>query len=143
MPSFSGTFSGLVDIQQALTVGDLEGHALMVARVRGGQQSTDPGWNDATIVYTAVLDLTAGAGEQRGYFVNTHVEGDRTLGTFGGTVTPAGDELICDGTWEFSAGSGRYGGISGKGTYKMRLTSRETVETTWDGVYELGVAAAG
>jgi hypothetical protein len=143
MPTFSGAFSGVVDIQQAITVGDVDGHALMVARVRGGQQSPDPLWNDSTIIYSAVLDLTAGAGEQRGYFVNTHADGDRDFGTFGGTVTPAGSELLCTGTWEFSGGSGRYVGLTGKGTYRMRLTSPETVEATWDGTYQLTVAAAG
>ena len=143
MATASGSFSGLVDIQQALTVGDREGHALMIARVRGPQQSSNPLWNEATIVYSAVLDLTAGAGEQRGYFVNTHADGDRDWGTFGGTVTPAGTELQCEGTWEFTGGSGQYEGITGGGTYRMRLTSPETVETTWDGVYELAVAAAG
>lgn len=143
MPTFSGIFSGLVDIQQGITVGDHEGHVMMVARVRGGQQSPDPLWNDATIVYSAVLDLVAGSGDQRGYFVNTHADGDRDWGTFAGAVTTVGSELHCNGTWEYTGGSGRYEGIRGHGTFNMRLTSPETVETTWDGAYELAIAAAG
>jgi hypothetical protein len=143
MPTVSGRFSGLVDIQQALTVGDRDAHVMMVARVRGSQQSPDPLWNEAVIVYTAVLDLVAGAGDQRGYFVNTHADGDRDWGTFTGTVTTVGAGLQCDGTWETVAGSGRYEGVTGKGTFRMRITSRDTVEASWDGAYALGVAAAG
>ena len=143
MPTLSGTFSGFVDIQQAITVGDRNGHVMMVARVRGTQQSADPLWNEAAIVYTAVLDLVAGSGDQRGYFVNTHADGDRDWGTFSGTVATVGAELRCDGTWETTAGSGRYEGVTGKGTFSMRITSRDTVETSWDGAYTLGVAAAG
>jgi hypothetical protein len=143
MPTLSGTFSGFVDIQQAVTVGDRDGHVMMVGRVRGTQLSADPQWNEAVIVYTAVLDLVAGSGDQRGYFVNTHADGDRDWGTFHGTVTTVGAELHCDGTWEITAGSGRYDGITGKGAFSMRITSRDTVETSWDGAYTLGVAAAG
>ena len=143
MPTFSGTFSGFVDIQQAVTVGDRDGHVMMVARVRGAQQSPDPRWNDAVIVYTAVLDLVAGRGAQRGYFVNTHTDGGRDSWTFEGAVTTVGTELHCEGTWETTAGSGVYEGITGRGTFSMRITSPETVEASWDGVYELGVAAAG
>ena len=116
MPTFSGTFSGFVDIQQAVTVGDRDGHVMMVARVRGAQ---------------------------RGYFVNTHTDGGRDSGTFEGAVTTVGTELHCEGTWETTAGSGVYEGITGRGTFSMRITSPETVEASWDGVYELGVAAAG
>lgn len=143
MPDFSGKFSGFVDIQQALTVGDRDRHVLMVARVRGEQQSADPRWNEAVIVYSSVLDLVAGSGEQRGYFVNTHIDGGRDWGTFGGTVVTVGTELRCDGTWEMTGGSGRYEGITGKGTFNMRIPSPETVEATWAGAYELAVAAAG
>lgn len=143
MPAFSGSFSGLVDIQQAITVGDRDGHVLMVARVRGAQKSSDPLWDEATIVYSAMLDLVAGRGEQRGYFVNNHTDGGRSWGTFSGTVTTVGTELRCEGTWENTAGSGRYTGMKGSGTFTMRITSPETVEATWAGTYDLDVAAAG
>jgi hypothetical protein len=143
MPTFSGSFSGSVDIQQGITVGDRDGHVMMLARVRGTQQSSDPQWNDAVIVYSALLDLVAGTGDQRGYFVHTHSDGDRDWGTFAGAVVTAGNELHCNGTWETVAGNGRYEGITGKGTFRMRITSRDTVEVSWDGTYALGVAAAG
>ena len=143
MTTFSGTFSGRVESQAALSVGDQAGHDMLLAQVRGPQQSADPNWNNATITYSAVLDLVAGNGTQRGYFVNTHVDGDRDWGTFEGPVRPVDGELRCNGTWESRGGTGRYQGLSGSGSFSMRMTSPETVETSWEGAYELGVVAAG
>ena len=64
MPSFSGTFSGRVEPQGALTVGDEENHQMMLARVQGPQHSPDPSWNGSTIAYSALLDLVGGSGRR-------------------------------------------------------------------------------
>jgi hypothetical protein len=126
MPLFSGTFLGNVETQAVLTVGDQENHDMMLAQVRGPQQSPDASWNDATITYSALLDLVAGKGTQRGYFVNVHLDGGSDWGTFEGNVAPVDGELRCEGTWESQGGSGRYQEMTGKGTFKMRMPSPTT-----------------
>lgn len=142
MPAFSGTFSGTIEVQSGAIVGDNAGHELSLALVRGPQQCSDDKWNGATITYTAVLDLTDGKGTQRGYFVNLHVDGDSDYGMFDGVVASVGDEIVCQGTWESTGGTGRYRGITGKGKFRMVMPTPKTVRTTWDGAYELASAKA-
>jgi hypothetical protein len=144
MPAISGTFSGAITVQTAMAVGDHANHEMLLAQVRGPQKSIDPLWHDATISYFAVLDLVEGKGTQRGYFINAHVDGGNSWGTFEGAVVPVGGEVRCDGTWQHTGGNGNYAGVSGEGTFSMRMTSPKTVETAWKGAYELaGAAAAG
>jgi hypothetical protein len=144
MPAISGTFSGSIEVQTAMTVGDQTNHEMLLAQVRGSQKSLDPLWNNATISYFAALDLVDGKGTQRGYFINTHVDGGNSWGTFEGAVAPVSGEVRCDGTWQHTGGNGKYAGVSGEGTFSMRMTSPKTVETAWKGTYELaGAVAAG
>jgi hypothetical protein len=137
MPAFSGNFSGSMEMQTTLPVADHANHEMMLAQVRGPQKSSDERWNGATITYSAVLDVVDGKGTQRGYFINVHTDGGRSWGTFEGAVAPAEGELRCEGTWQHTGGNGPYGGISGGGTFRMRMTSPKTVETSWEGTYEL------
>ena len=137
MPAFSGKFSGNIEAQTSLTVADESNHEMLLAQVRGPQQSSDPRWNGATITYSAVLDLANGKGMQRGHFVNAHADGNRSFGSFEGPVAPVDGELRCDGTWTATGGTGPYAGMRGEGTFSMRMTSPKTVETSWDGRYEL------
>ena len=143
MQAISGTFVGRIEPQGAVEVGDREDHQLSLAQVRGPQRSPDPNWDNATITYSAVLDVVEGNGMQRGYFVNVHADGGRDWGTFEGAITTVGNELHCKGTWAFTGGSGRYQGIGGKGSFSMRMPSPDAVETSWEGAYETGVVAAG
>ena len=83
----------------SLTVADESNHEMLLAQVKGPQQSSDPRWNGATITYSAVLDLANGKGMQRGHFVNAHADGHQSFGSFEGPVAPAGGELRCDGAW--------------------------------------------
>jgi hypothetical protein len=144
MPAISGTFSGSIEVQTTMLVGDQAHHEMSMAQVRGSQKSADPLWNNAMISYFAVLDLVDGNGPQRGYFINTHVDGGNSWGTFEGAVVLVGGEVRCDGTWRHTGGNGHYAGVSGDGTFSMRMTSPKTVETAWKGTYELaGAVAAG
>jgi hypothetical protein len=143
MQTISGTFVGRIEPQGTVQVGDRENHQMLLVQVRGPQASPDPNWDKATITYSAVIDLMAGHGMQRGYFVNVHVDGDRDWGTFEGAITTVGTELHCEGTWAFTGGSGRYQRISGKGSFSMRMPSPEVVQTSWEGAYESGMVPAG
>ena len=81
-------------------------------------------------------------GIQRGYFLNDHgaTGGDR--GSFEGSVSVVGDQVVVEGTWQYTGGVGEFAGITGNGTFTTRLTSPTTVEGSWQGTYELAGAAA-
>ena len=61
---------------------------------------------------------------------------------FEGKVAPSGAEMTVEGTWQFTGGDGKFKGLTGKGTFKIRLSSPKQVEGTWQGAYELATAKA-
>ena len=142
MPSLSGSFSGLVRSQSAIVIPDQPGHAIMLAEVVGTQKSADPLWNDSSLFYAAVTDVVNGAGTQRGYYVNTHADGDVDSGTFEGRVTTVNGILTVEGTYQNTGGSGKFKGSTGSGTFTTRLISPNEVEATHQGTYQLAGAAA-
>jgi hypothetical protein len=79
---------------------------------------------------------------QRGYFTHVHGEGDRDWGTFEGKVATSGAEMTVEGTWQYTGGSGKFKGLTGKGTFKTKMSSPKDVECTWQGAYELASAKA-
>jgi len=95
----------------------------------------------ALVTYWGVSDLIAGNGMQRGYYVNEHADGGRDWGVFEGKVSTVGGETVIEGTRQFSDGTSQFAGIKGGGTFKVRLTSPMEVECTWQGRYQLAVAA--
>jgi hypothetical protein len=137
MPTATGSFSGKVKVQTAMTVSDKPNHQIMTGEVTGEQHCSDNLWNNTTVNYWATSDITDGRGTQHGYFVNDHGENGRDWGTFKGTVSPSGAELAVEGEYEFTGGTGRFAGISGKGTFRSRMTSPTDVACTWQGAYEI------
>ena len=144
MPAFSGTFSGNVSMQSAVNPVDQPNHQIHLAEVRGIQKSPDEKWNNSAITYWGVTDLIEDQGVQRGYFHNLHTNGDADFGTFEGKVTAKAGELLVEGTWKTTNGTGQLKGMTGSGTFKTRSTLSGTVEASWQGNYELaGAKAAG
>lgn len=141
MPAFSGTFAGTITSQATLGIEDEKNHELSLAQVRGPQTSPDPRWDGAVITYSAHIELIGPRGTQRGYFVNSHKDGDSDFGSFQGEIAPEGDAIVCQGTWKFIGGTGRYEGIAGSGPFRMKLSGK-SVETTWEGTYELASKAS-
>jgi hypothetical protein len=142
MPTITGSFSGKVNLQTTIAVPDQSGHDLGLAEIGGTQKSSDANWNNATINYWGMMDLIEGQGSQRGYFVNKHGGGDHDWGTFEGKVATSGGQITVEGTYQNTGGSGRFKGLSGKGTFKTKMTSPKDVEATWQGTYELAAAKA-
>ena len=142
MPSLSGSFSGKASAQTIAYVNDVPNHELHLNQISGEQKSTDNNWNNAKITYWSALDLVAGSGSQRGYFLNVHQDGDSDTGSFEGKVTTTLQGVKLEGSWKYSGGTGKLKGLTGGGTYKGRLTSPTEVEMTWDGVYQLVSSAA-
>ena len=142
MPSLSGSFSGKATSQTIAYVNDVPNHELHLNEIRGEQKSTDNHWNNAAITYWSTVDLIAGNGSQRGYFLNVHEDGDSDSGSFEGRVTTTPQGMTLEGSWKFNGGTGKFNGLTGGGTYKGRLTSPTQVEMTWDGAYQLSSQAA-
>ena len=140
MPSLTGSFSGKITKQSALTLNDQPNHELSIAEVNGTQNSSDPLWTNAKISYWGVTDVREGKGSQRGYYNNVHSDGGRDFGTFEGQVTATGGSITVEGTFKMTGGDGQYRGISGDGTFKTVMKSETELEASWEGNYALAQA---
>jgi len=123
-----------------MSIVDQSNHDMNIAEVAGTQKSADALWNDSKITYWGVTDLLDGKGSQRGYFNNIHPDGGRDFGTFEGKATAAGSGMSVEGTYKFTGGDGKYGGMSGGGKFKTTMKSETEIECSWDGTYELAKA---
>jgi hypothetical protein len=138
MTAFSGSYTARTHSQSVVTVPDVPDHSVALTAVSGEQKCTDPLWNGATVAFWGTTDTIAGQGTQSGYFTNAHAEGDQNHGNFQGKVTTNGGEVTAEGTWTLTGGTGRFVRVSGRGTYKLRVTSPIDAEVVWDGDYSLG-----
>jgi hypothetical protein len=137
MPDLSGAFSGKATSQSTISLHDVSNHDLNLMEVRGVQKSTDDNWNHAMITYWGTADLIDGNGQQVGYFVNEHADGDRDFGTFEGRIVTSGGQVSIEGTWKYTGGTGNFQGITGGGTYQGRMTSPGEFENSWEGTYQI------
>ncbi len=142
MPALSGSFTGIVQVQSTVSPLDQPNHNLGLAEITGTQKSSDEKWNNSTVTYWGITDTVGGIGTQRGYFTNDHGKSGRDFGTFEGKVTTVGGQVTVEGSWQYTGGTGDFRQITGKGTFKTRLTSPTEVEATWQGAYELSGAKA-
>jgi len=141
MTEFAGSFTGHVRVLGVLSLADTPQHELQTAEVSGPQNSTDENWNAARVTYWGITDLVAGNGTQRGYYVNERPDGSRDWGTFEGKATTSQGQIVVEGTWQGTDGSGRFTGLKAQGKYTTRLISPTEVQCTWQGQYELAATA--
>jgi hypothetical protein len=142
MPAVSASFSGQVTEQKAFVISEESNHALTLAQVTATQKSSDQNWDNATINYWGFADIVDGQGTQHGYFANSRGSDDRDWGTFEGRVAPANGEISVEGTWQITNGSGKLKGITGNGTFSIRLASTGNVEGSWQGNYDVPAVTA-
>ncbi len=133
----TGSFSGRIRAQAAVTVSHEDNRALTLVEVAGPQKSSDPLWQNVQITYWGTSDLVNGSGPQSGYWCNGHADGDRDWGTFEGRITTSGQQVTMEGTWKYTGGSGKFKGISGGGKYKGHFPSATEVVNNWEGEYTL------
>lgn len=143
MPSITGTFSGTITKQSALSLTDQPNHELSIAEITGTHKSADPLWDKANITYWGTTDLLDGKGRQHGYFTSLHGDKGRDWGTFEGQVSTAGGTMTIEGTWKFAGGDGEYHGLTGGGKFKTVTKSDTELDCSWEGNYELAKAQAG
>jgi hypothetical protein len=142
MPSNSGTFSGKITKQSAMSLTDQPNHEMSIAEVSGTQKSADPLWNNSKITYWGVTDLLDGKGSQRGYYNNIHADKGRDWGTFEGKAAAAGGGMTVQGTYKFTGGDGEYRDLTGGGKFKTVMKSETEIECSWEGTYQLANARA-
>ena len=143
MTNVTGSASVQIRSQATIAVPDQPGHMLMLAEAVGTQKSSDPHFDLASLLYASVTELNGSAGTQRGYYVNTHPDGDADSGAFEGNVTVENGLLVVRGTYQQTAGTGKFKGSSGSGSFTTRFTSATDVEVAYQGSYQLAARAAG
>jgi hypothetical protein len=92
-------------------------------------------------VFGRFTELVEGQGRQRGYFINDDGADGRDWGTFDGKVTTSDAEITIEGSWQFTGGGGKFKDLTGKGTFKNKITSPRAAETSWQGTYGLATVA--
>ena len=137
MPNATGHFTARATMQTVFSLHDTTDHELSMREVRGLHISSDENWNDARLTYWGTADMIGGSGPEHGYFVEDHANGDRTCGTYEGTLSSAKGQVTIQGEFRYTSGTGKFAGISGSGKFKGRMTSPTEVEMSWEGSYQL------
>ena len=123
MPNMTGHFTGTSTMQTNISLRDTPQHEMSLMEIMGLQTVSDDNWKDAKMTYWGSSDLIRGNGQQRGYFVNEHPNGDCDYGTFEGEVSNVNGQITIEGTWKYTHGTGKFAGITGNGKFKGRMTS--------------------
>jgi hypothetical protein len=142
MTNFTSTFTGKSTVQANFSLHDIPEHEISMMEVHGLQSSSDENWKDARVNYWVTSDLIRGQGQQSGYFVNVHPNGDRDCGTFEGSVSMnASGQGTIEGTWKYTHGTGQFSGLSGNGKFKGKLNSPTEVDMSVEGSYQFATGA--
>jgi|SRR5690348_3409039 hypothetical protein len=141
MVSVSGSFRGNIRAQSAISIADQPNHSISIAEVTGIQKSSDENWNNAVCTYWALVEISGNTGSQRGYYSNDHGESGQEYGSYEGKVSIVNGQVIVEGSWESTQGTGKFLGLSANGTFRTRLASPTEIEVSWEGSYELAARA--
>lgn len=144
----SGTFTMTYTQMHPVPVGDAEGHVLISNQATGTNRSTghDAYMDRAETTNTEIADLTQGNGPHEGYVIFSSGD-ERTVNRWSGKITTvlgADKQPVTtfEGKWIKVNGTGRYAGVTGKGTYRGRMTGQDTYLVEWKGEMELNERAA-
>ena len=135
-----GGFEASVVSQNILPI-DAQGHILRIAESSGkSTASTGAFLNGWTAVNKELNDLSQGNGPSRGHVTFSKGPDSVTASWVGTTVTTLAKDgtpmTSSTGTWNYTAGSGKYATIIGSGTFRQDFTSETTYVVTFDGKYE-------
>jgi len=135
----AGTFEAKYAEQHPLPVADAAGHALVLGRVEGVNRSTGATtyMDKGKVTNLEFADLVQGNGPQQGY-ISMSQGADTVISKWSGKVTttlsPDKTPITTfTGTWTKVRGTGRYGDITGQGTYKGHFTSQTEYTVDWSG----------
>lgn len=124
-----------------MPAGDDPQHDVTLSRLTGVLNSSDPDFNDVEVHEVTFSDCVAGTGTHRGYDVNIHPGGDKTFTRHEGvtrTVAMPSEapQTTFEGTWWCTGGTGKFAGITGRGTYRGRVTP-SGLAYAFEGEYEM------
>jgi hypothetical protein len=137
MPNITGQFTGRATLQTIFSLHDTTDHEMSIMEVRGLHTANDENWNNTKMTYWGTADLIGGSGQEHGYFVEDHANGDRDWGTFEGNMSNANGQATIEGTYRYTNGTGKFAGVSGGGKFKGRMTSPTEINMSWEGSYQL------
>ena len=134
------TQCGKPDLQHMVQVGDRPNHAFAISKnkcnwtkpfeIAGAQSKEDEGTNFA--------EITGNSASDRGYVVGAMSSGDKSTVRYQGkSVLKDGVPQTSEGTWSYTAGTGKLKGIKGKGTYKGKATADGGMTFEIEGEYQL------
>lgn len=121
-----------------LPVPDGPDHMMSVSSMSGKHTASDANWDSVQVTNWGSADLVGGNGEQRGYFMNEHPNGDVSHGTFEAKVTMSGAGPTMTGTWQFTGGTGKFAKLIGGGVLDAKMASPTDFVMNWSGSYNLG-----
>ncbi len=141
----SGTLScAKPDPAYSLDAGDRAGHALGL--MKSACTWTTPMQLEGVATkegYDVVASDARGAKVRaNGYHVSTMANGDKIFVRFSGTDTLTKDGMpdTSAGTWSYTGGTGKFKGITGKGTYQGKADASGNVVSEIEGDYTLPAA---
>lgn len=138
MTNMTSRFNGQFTVQTNFVLDDISGHEMSMMEVHGLQSSSDENWKDAKVHYWVAADTIHGSGQQRGYFINEHTNGDRDCGTFEGKISSSVQgQISLEGTWKYTHGTGKFSNLSGNGRFKGEMISPTEVNMSIEGSYQL------
>jgi hypothetical protein len=111
----------------SVEVGDVPGHVVGVVLFKGLSFFEDG--EIATHTNPATFDLTDGSGPHRGYVVHYFDDGSTGIERYEGEakLSADGKRTVVEGTFQCIGGTGRFEGLTGKGTYRgERLGALQT-----------------
>jgi hypothetical protein len=142
---FSGKCTqGKPDPNYTVQVGDKADHAMVLAKVKCTWASGDLGGDtlkEEEDVFTA--DVKGRTSRDHGYGTGTVASGDKYFVRFDGTTTyekNAPVSGIC--TWNFTGGTGKLKGLTGKGTCTGKFDATGAAEFDIQGEYQIASTKA-
>lgn len=133
---------GKPEKQESIEVGDRPGHMLMMMQVSCAW--TMPiemaGVKAKSYTGSLVSDVSGQKATDRGYVVVTMENGDKAFVRINqgmSMMTKDGKPQSGEGTWMYTGGTGKFKGLTGKGTYKSKAASDGSVEDSVEGEYSL------
>ena len=127
--------------QNAINVGDTDGHIISLGEFEGSNVSTgEKKFMDGALdVGMTFSDMVKGNGSHQGYgkmSLNGNVIIWKHQGKSVTTLSPEGMPVTTvEGTYTWINGSGKYENIKGSGTYKGTYISKTIVVLEWEGEY--------
>ena len=137
MPNLTGHLKGAATSRTIISLSDTHGHELLLTMSNAKQTSSDSVFNNAKQTSWGTSDLVRGHGQQQGYFMNEHANGDCACGTYECKVSTVNGHITMEGKWKYTHGTGQFDGITGNGTFKGHMTAHAETEMTFEGNYQL------